>query len=347
MMESEDLKKSVTLRDIARELDISHATVSLALRDHARISACTRERVKRKADEMGYSHDPMLSALSYYRKNRKENPRQTVLAWINPLSNARRLYRQKEFNLYWKGAQDTARRLGLDLEEFSTEEYSLEQMDAVFKKRGIHGVVLAPAADQDASMDWSAFPWQDYTAIRFGRSSLTPSVHFVTSAQVSNAVLALGKMIEKGYRRIGFIGSGDHQRLFLAGYLSGQFQLPEKQRLAPLPVDYDAGGLNRQALAEWMKINHPDAILTDVGELPALLTGLGYSVPRDVGIATVSIHDTPIDAGIDQNPEEIGETVIRMLACLLNEHHFGIPAVRNSILVDGSWVDGSMLPRKT
>lgn len=82
---SDQIKSNVTLRDIARELDVSHATVSLALRDHARISVETRLRVRMKADEMGYRQDPMLSALSHYRSARREIPRQTALAWINPI----------------------------------------------------------------------------------------------------------------------------------------------------------------------------------------------------------------------------------------------------------------------
>ena len=40
----------VPLRDIARELGVSHVTVSLALRNHPRISEATRSRVQLKAD---------------------------------------------------------------------------------------------------------------------------------------------------------------------------------------------------------------------------------------------------------------------------------------------------------
>ena len=44
----------VTIRDIADELGMSHATVSRALHDHAAISAPTKARVREAAQRLGY-----------------------------------------------------------------------------------------------------------------------------------------------------------------------------------------------------------------------------------------------------------------------------------------------------
>lgn len=51
-----------TLRDIAKALDVSSATVSLVLRDKGNISPETRAAVKRKAEELGYSLPETASA---------------------------------------------------------------------------------------------------------------------------------------------------------------------------------------------------------------------------------------------------------------------------------------------
>jgi DNA-binding LacI/PurR family transcriptional regulator len=74
------------------------------------------------------------------------------------------------------------------------------------------------------------------------------------------------------------------------------------------------------------------------------LDELGYKVPGDIALATLSIHDTSVDSGIDQNPKEIGRAAIRTLVALLNEQSVGIPSTQNKILIEGKWVDGSMLP---
>ena len=337
-------KRSVTLRDIARELGISHVTVSLALRNQPRISEATRIRVKQKADEMGYHPDPMLSALSHYRLTSKDRPMQATLAWINPLQEPGHLLEHEEFSLYWKGAETAARRLGFHLEEFRTNELSLKRMDTIFKTRSIRGLIIVPLAFKTLPVDWDDFPWQDYAAVRFGLTAQGPDLHCITSAQASDAIKAFEKALNKGYKRIGFVGNRSPRRMFTAGYLRAQQVLPANRRLPLLSYEGEPLDLHRDVLAHWMEKARPDAIITDNSHVPSLLEELNYRIPEDIGIATMSIHDTPIDAGIDQNPEEIGRAAVRTLDSLLNDHHFGIPKPRNLILGDCRWVEGSMLP---
>ncbi|HEX8295693.1 MAG TPA: helix-turn-helix domain-containing protein, partial [Chthoniobacteraceae bacterium] len=73
----------VSLRDIARVLGISHATVSLALRDHPRISLGLRKKIQQTATEMQYRPDPMLAALASYKKSKGKVHAAGVLAWVN------------------------------------------------------------------------------------------------------------------------------------------------------------------------------------------------------------------------------------------------------------------------
>lgn len=336
--------RPVTLRDIAKELGISHVTVSLALRDHPRISEATRAQVKKKAEEMGYQPDPMLSALSHYRLTSREKPVQATIAWVNPLEHPEKLLEQEEFALYWKGAEEIAQRLGFNLEQFTTQELSLARMDTIFKTRSIKGLLIAPLSWNTTPMNWDDFPWQDYAAVRFGRSRIGPLLHFVTSAQTSNTSRAVEIITQKGYRRIGFYGDATYRRMFTTGYIRAQQSLPEPNRLPVLYYGSESLEEKRSALRQWIQEHRPDAVMTDSKYLPELLTGLGYRIPEDIAVATTSIHDTPINAGIDQKPEEVGKAAVRMLASLINEHQFGIPKVRNQILVEGEWIDGSMLP---
>ncbi|MEI6891823.1 MAG: LacI family DNA-binding transcriptional regulator [Pontiella sp.] len=342
------LKKKVTLRDIAKELGISHVTVSLALRDHPRISEATRNRVKQKAEEMEYHPDPMLSALSHYRLTSKEKPVQATLAWINPLTHPEKLREYEEFDQYWRGAEAVAKKLGFRLEEFTTEELSLKRMNTIFKTRNIRGLLLVPLGWETTSLNWDDFPWQNYAAVRFGRSRQGPRLNFVTSAQASNTLLAFEKITQKGYQRIGFIEDASRRRMFSAGYLRAQQAVPKSRRLEMLNYKWDSNhgdhDLHIANVAQWMEQEKPDAIITANIFLHEILETLGYSIPKDVAIATTSIHDTPINAGIHQNPEEIGRATARAVISLLNEHHFGIPDVRSQTLVEGTWVEGSMLP---
>jgi DNA-binding LacI/PurR family transcriptional regulator len=341
-----DPSRAVTLRDIARELGVSHVTVSLALRDHPRISKTTKERVRKKAEEMGYHPDPMLSALSHYRLTSKEKPKQAQLAWINPLKNPKRLLQNEEFRLYWEGANEIALKLGFGLEEFYTEELSLDRMNTIFKTRNIRGVLIAPLVGEVTALNWDDFPWKEYAVVRLGRGLQGPLAHYVTSSQVSNTVLAYDHIAQLGYKRIGFVGNSSKRRMFLAGYTWEQAYYSTDQHLPPLLLDENKPDEMQAKFTHWMETYRPDAIITDNTLLPKWLKDMGRAVPQDVGLITTSIHDTPINAGIDQNPLEIGRSAVRLLISLMNEHHFGIPDVRTSILVEGRWVDGYMLPNR-
>ncbi|WP_372797973.1 substrate-binding domain-containing protein, partial [Pontiella sp.] len=270
-----------------------------------------------------------------------------ILAWINPLQNPGRLREHEEFSLYWKGAEEISTTLGFKMEEFRTEDLSLQRMDTIFRTRNIRGLLIAPLSWETTPINWNEMPWQDYAAVRFGRSRIGPPLHIVTSAQVSNTTRAFEKMQELGYKRIGFFGDAMPRRMFTAGYLRAQLAQPEEFRL-PMALYNTTDVIElRSLLKKWIAANRPDAIMTDSSMLPTLLNDLGIKIPDDIGIATTSIHDTPINAGIDQRPLEIGKSAVRMLVSLMNEHHFGIPETRNHILVEGKWVNGSMLPDRS
>jgi hypothetical protein len=56
-------RRRITLSQLAAQLDVSTATVSLALRDNPAVSAKTRERVQALAREMGYIYNRQAASL--------------------------------------------------------------------------------------------------------------------------------------------------------------------------------------------------------------------------------------------------------------------------------------------
>jgi DNA-binding LacI/PurR family transcriptional regulator len=339
-------QRRITMRDVAHELGLSHVTVSAVLRNRPGASDATRKRVIQKAKAMGYVPDPMLSALSLYRKSSRDAPIQATLAWINQWPQPEQLRKHKEFDLYWTGAKRTAKRLGFQLEEFTLKELPIHRLDKILKTRHIQGLLLSPVPLRELP-EWQTFPWTDYATVCLSRNILTPKTHVVTSSQTANTMLTFDRIRKLGYQRIGFICEFWRTRYFGMGYSWAQQNLPQDQQLPPLILNPDATPEQRmKALEQWIRKTNPDAIITDDDQHPYMLKELGYRIPEDIGLATTSIHDTPIDAGINQNPEEIGCAAVRILVSLLNEQKFGLPEIVNEMLIEGRWVDGSMLPPK-
>jgi DNA-binding LacI/PurR family transcriptional regulator len=332
-------ERRVNLRDIARELNVSHATVSLALRNHPRISKATKERVKQKAREMGYAPPSLLFGSSYYRPTSNSCNSLAKLAWINPSEISDAQHPTEEYKLYWEGALDVAQRRGYTLEEFVIEPRSLRQMKPILKARNILGVIVAPTQREVTFTHWLDLP-----VVCLGHNQPSSSVSSVKRSDVSNVILAYEKTLELGYQRIGFVSQGDAGRRFSVGYQGMQYAKPTHARIPPLSLNDVGDAKIKIILADWMTQNKPDAILTDLGWLPSMLEDLGYSIPGDVGLVSMNIHDTPINAGINPQPVEIGRAAIRLLALLIKEHQCGIRPVEIATSIEGHWVDGSMLP---
>lgn len=338
---SDGTKPRVTLRDIGAALGVAAMTVSRALRNQAQVSTELRERIQAKARELGYVPDPMLAALAHYRQDRAAKPVHAGMAWLNAWQKPERLRLFREFDLYWRGALVAAEKFGYHLEEFVVNnDMPLRRLRKVLLARNVRGILVPPGPD----LDWSQLGCEDFSIVRLGRSDQNTGMHFVTSAQVDNAMLAFDKIREKGYERVGYVGYPGRRTTFGAGFLWAQTELPESLRLPPFLTWYFERPEMQRLLMHWLKEQKPDAIFTPIPELPAILERAGYRVPEDIGLATTSVLDCPISAGVDQNAWEIGRVAILVLISLINDNARGFPPVQREILVKGRWIDGMSLP---
>jgi LacI family transcriptional regulator len=347
-MEPEPADKRISMRDIAKQLGISHAAVSLALKDSPQVSAKLRKIVKQRAEELGYRPDPMLLALSHYRKGKSNKPMHAVIAWINAWSEPEQLRTFKEFDYYWKGASAAAQKFGYRIEEFRLGgQYTPQRLHQILSARGIRGLLLPP---QNPQPKWEDFPWAEYSVVRFGRSLAYPRCHLVTADQVANTMMAFAEIRKLGYRRIGFATHEYDLRfcghLFEGGYLTAQRLVDKSERLPIFTINEFPVAERTKALAAWMEANKPDAILTTLTEIRTMLSSLGVRVPEDVALAGSTVLDIPVDAGINQHPEEIGRVGFLMLDSLINDGACGIPEIFRQNLVEGGWVNGTSMPDK-
>jgi LacI family transcriptional regulator len=329
------------MKEIADKFGVSHATVSLALRNHPRISIKLREKIREKALEMGYQPDPLLTVLAHYRHNRAQSPVQAAIAWINCWSNPKELRSLLEFDAYFRGAFECANKFGYRLEEFVVDKnMPMQRLEKILITRNIKGILIPPHRP-DPGLE--KFNFDHFSAVRLGRTVEKPEVHVVTSDQAANTVMAFRTMRAKGYSRIGYVGVQSPLRMFTAGYMQAQLEVPKAERL-PLLLYPLAGPYDPRILFQWLKANKPQAIITETSEVPSLLASGGYKVPEDIALAGLSLMDGKISAGVDQHSSEVGRVAMLMVISLINDFAQGIPSIFRQILVEGSWVDGPSCP---
>jgi DNA-binding LacI/PurR family transcriptional regulator len=343
-----DPAKRVTMQDVADAVGVSKSAVSLAIKNSPRVSEAVRQKIQDKIKEMGYQPDPMLAILSHYRRSQNRQPITAELAWINCWPNPQKLRTFREFELYWQGAFEEARRNGFRLEEFNLKNCeTIERLEAILRARNIRGILIPPHGA--LNLNWGGFRWDDYCIVRFGHSVQNPPVHVVTSDQLTDGMIAFENICNKGYRRIGYVatqGSSTKTTRFSAGFLLGQLKVEAKLKLQPLLLDEINAQKDEKLFLSWLRKTKPDAIFTDLPYLHGILTKAGYRVPADIGLVATSVLDGNVTAGIDQNSEEIGKAAVQMLISLINHNERGIPEFCRELLVEGRWKDGDTLPSK-
>lgn len=346
--------RRVTMADVAAKLGISKIAVSMALRDSYQISLKRRREVKRVAKKMGFVPDPFLSALAAHRQQRVGAKAHGVLAWINHWDQAPHLRYFKEFDLYWRGAAQAAAQFGYRLDEVRWElDCSAKRLEKILLARGIEGVLIPPHQDLLA---WEDFDWSKFSVVRFGLSVPSPDCNLVTADLYRATVMAIRKIHEYGYRRIGLtVNEQFNQRVggnLLSGFYYAQCLLDLKPTIPPLLTflqSRTAEELSRQkdVLQHWLNRYKPEAVVTSDIEVPRMIEALGYRVPQDIAMAGTTVRDIPgVDAGIDQRSEAIGKTAVEMLLKQMNVNEHGEPRYPCRILVESRWQYGKSLPLK-
>ena len=343
------ITKRVTVYDIARRVGVSHTTVALALRNHSSVSAKRKEQIQSVARNMGYVPDPHLAALAAYRQGSRPAQIRSTLAWINHWDQPNRLRKQREFDAYWCGAFAAAERFGYRLEEIPWRpEYSAKRYQQILEARGIRGVLIPPHLTPP---DWGDFDWTKFSVIRFGLSVPAPDSHLVTADHLRAVLMAIKKISDYGYERIGLVVSEDYDRK-LGGSFYGGFNSAQKFfNLSSLPPLLTSEKMHREEpdkvrklLNQWLKKHKPQALLTAASDIPSMIQSLGYRIPADIAVAGTSF-DVPVDAGIDQHSDAIGKMALEMLVAQINLNECGEPSDPCRILVESRWRDGKSLPK--
>src|SRR5688572_22940123 len=137
-----------SLRSLARQLGVSAATVSLALRDSDHVVPATKRRVLQAARRAGYKSNPLVGSLMAALRRASHGSFQGSLIAINTSDEPRpalTLYHRQIFD----GAVRRARELGYSLELcwVGPHALTLPRLDAVLRARNAPGVLVMPFAE--------------------------------------------------------------------------------------------------------------------------------------------------------------------------------------------------------
>ncbi len=336
--------KRVTLKDVAAKAGVHQTTVSLAMRDHPRLPAATRERLQKLAREMGYRPDPMLSNLAAYRRITSDHPVLPTIGYIMDLKGESELQFTQARQLFLKAARERADELGYKLEVFrySSGSRQSRHLDKVLLTRNITGLILGAFWEDKTDLELS---WEHFSVIKIEMLPFNLRFDVVGNNQMHATRLAMEKVRQMGYHRVG-MAVADHdeahtRNLFSAGYFVGQTLFAPEDRV-PILV-FCGNNLNPDAreIARWATDNQVEVVISNWNELDDIFEQerqrSGY--PKLVVHLDVD-HFNSAKTGIVQNHEAVGRYAVERVTSLMSIHKRGMVDWPTMHLIDSFWREG-------
>ena len=311
--------KEITIYDLARELNISIATVSRALKDDPVVSKKTKKRIFELAEEMGYRSNHFARNL---RNQRTDTigvivPRlnsyfmSTVIAGIENIANS------QDYNLIISQSSESAAK-------------EMASARTMFNNR-VDGLLVSLAYDTDDITHFEPFIKKNIPLIFFDRVEEHKSFTNILINNKKAAYEATSHLIEQGCKRIVYITATPKRNVYidrLQGY---------KEALANHHLDFKEeyvliSNLSQEAGAEAASIilqmkPLPDAVFVAndncaVGCMVALKKA-GIRIPEDIAFA--GFNNDPVSTVVEPNLTtinypgyEMGQAAARNLINHLN-----------------------------
>jgi len=337
------MPERVSIRTLARDLGLSIATVSEALRDISQVKESTRLRVRQAAEAAGYRRNPLVGAtFSALRTGRHQGFSGTLALVDSASAGSRQLI--PFHRAVAGGAARRAEELGFRTEVLwagPLPGLSVSRLNGVLRARGIQGVIFLPF---DQRQDFSEIDLSQLAAVSMDHRLIRPELHSIQADHYLSMRRCVDVLSSRGYKRIGFCmprprdERADYK--WSSGFISW-FRLGGKTPAVPplIPEVLDADLVTR-----WFEQYRPDVVISHEETIIPWLEQKGHRVPDDVGFFRINHTERTIDcAGLDLRPEQLGATAVEAVVGMLHRRETGVPPCPNSISIDAQVVDGPTL----
>jgi len=309
------LKAKITLKDIAKELEVSISTVSKALKNSEEISRDTKEKVQAFAKL--YNYKPNNIAISLKNKRTKNigvvipdivhHFFTTVIRGIEKYANAR------GYNVI----------VCLSEESFDKEVINMEML----ANGSIDGFIMSLSSETQQKGDYNHLievTQQGIPVVLFDRITHAVECDKVIIDDELGAYMATKKFLEQGRKKIALITTDDYLSVSKARTMGYKKALAEsslgvdESRILKLP----SMEMDEEAIEKFLRSKKPDAVLC-VNEIFAvysmrLAQQQGLKIPEDISFigftdGVLSKYANPSLTVVSQHGELMGEVSAKLL----------------------------------
>lgn len=334
---------SITMKDIARELGVSVATVSRALKDSPRISTKQKERIKTFAREHNFY--PNLTA-EKLRHNRVR-PSNIIGVIIPQIAHY-------YFSTILSGIEKQARIRGYNIIVAQSEEqYDLEKIICEhFIENRVCGIIVSQAKDTVKYDHFEKLNQMGIPVVFYDRICTGINANRVVVDDYMGAFTAVTHLIETGCRRIAFYGASMNLEISKNRYNGYRDALLRHGLKADSSLEFICD--NREDIEEitpkvLKRPDRPDAFfaINDDTAIAILYTAkrMGLKVPEEVSICGFTngeraVACDPMLTTVEQRGHMVGEEAVDVLVAhvegLLPKGKVEKKVVRTRLVVRGT-----------
>ena len=309
------MKQKITLKDIARELEVSISTVSKALKNSQEISRDTTEKIQAFAKLFNYKPNNIAISL----KNKRTKNIGVIIPEIV----------HHFFTTVFRGIEKYANEKGYNVVVcVSDESFDKEVINMDMLANGsIDGFIMSLSIETQLKGDYNHLKEvtaQGIPLVLFDRVTDEVSCDKVVINDRKGAYAATSKLIAEGRKKIALVTTKNYlsvSRERTEGYLKAL-------KNHGLPIDDDlilklpSMEVQENELANFFESNEIDAILC-VNEILAIhsmriIQKKGLQIPKDVSVigftdGILSKYANPRLTAIAQHGEQMGEIAAKML----------------------------------
>lgn len=338
------------MQDVARVAGVTKSAVSLALRNDPRIPEKTIRRIHDIAACLGYRRNAVVAHLmSQLRRGDGAKGRPTI-ALLNLNEDPGAFVSHPTIPAYVTGIRSRSVAMGYSLDEFSEPVSMAEgsRILQILQARGVRGCIFTGLMRSNTLPPQLLPVVEKMPCVITGVRIPEVPIPFSSADHHAAAQLAVAKALAAGCRRPSLVLERGIDELvqgrFTAGFLIGQRELPESDRITPF---YHEGGTKMlpETFRSWWKHHRPDAVITLYHVVSGWLASMGVRTPGEAALIQLETRtDHPEWAGVDQHNDRTGASAVDLLVQMIHAGETGADAVPRAVLIEPSWRPGSTLP---
>lgn len=314
-------RTTITINDIARELNVAPSTVSRALNNSPKISEKTKELIRNKASELGYDLNLMASGLSRNKTN--------IIGVLIPAINSH------FFSLVVSGIDDVAHPAGYRVIIAQSNDSYLREQEVLrmFSATRVDGVIACLSLETRDVTHFDKIRKNGIPLVLFDRVSYQVDCPRIEADNYDGAMQAVSHLIKTGCKRIAHLAGPMESRVFHER--ARGFQDALKNAGLPLYPGFllstDLSFKDTQeAMRLWLSLPEPpDAIFASGADSGLLITRMAREAGIDIPskLAVVAFGNQPANeyivpalSSVEMPGYDMGQSAMRFLLNEIDEH---------------------------